>query len=183
MLGAQYYPITSTLIPSSLSIKRMWVTSPHLLDRPFTFSLTWHQILGRYLKTFKQNLFLYCQSIQTDSGHPCICNWRYDAHRCPWLSPQDDQRPSHHHDYHWMGGLLLRLDDEHPLLQGPPIWCWLQSKKIQVSIVKFAYLKFIEIIGTNSTSAFLEGKECFNLLGYLDVTSASYKAIVVKKVD
>ena len=55
-------------------------------------------------------------------------------------------------------------------------------RRFRSQMVNLVSLNFVEIIGTNSTSTSLEERECFTLFGRLDATSASVRAIVVKKV-
>ena len=56
-------------------------------------------------------------------------------------------------------------------------------RRFRSQMVNLVSLNFFEIIGTNSTSTSLEERECFTLFGHLDATSASVRAIVVKKVQ
>ena len=161
----------------------MWVTSPRLSDRPFTFSLPWHQILG-YLKTFLQNLTvtLYSHFIQPDSGHFCICNWRdeaHDVHGNPHKMTRDQVTTIIIIGWvaffsAWMMNILYYKVHPSDVDFSP--------RRFRSQMVNLVSLNFVEIIGTNSTSTSLEERECFTLFGRLDATSASVRAIVVKKV-
>ena len=53
-------------------------------------------------------------------------------------------------------------------------------RRFRSQMVNLVSLNFVEI--SNSTSTSLEERECFTLFGRLDATSASVRAIVVKKV-